>query len=276
LDRINIGALIGFLLVFTLIIGFVLIFPMVLLVNRFQIGENVVPNEIVYIADETRYPYQEIPAEEPHTIENLPEEAPTIADPVDPLPLEALPLITEDPVEAPILTVEDPIEALHLGEPPFIMGHPVELPPLISPVFELVPPSPMSTLMSRFGRNLLMNTLTIVIAVIAIFILILIRLAWKHYMNNLKGKKTLVNDDAESIEAEWMVDFGAFKLPQFFARGPEDKTRRLFWKTVRRHMKRGVRITPSDTPEEMAERIKSKDIDSLLENYEQVRYGRDG
>ena len=152
----------------------------------------------------------------------------------------------------------------------------------------------MTLIMWRFMTNLLTNIGTSVLILVWLFLVIhwknikdLVKYYWtciinwlkgflKHIINHLIGKKqTLVDDEAESIEAEWMLDFEGFKLPRLFARGPDDKTRRLFWKTIRRHIKRGVPIIPSDTPDEMAERIKTKDISSLVEDYKQVRYGRD-
>lgn len=52
----------------------------------------------------------------------------------------------------------------------------------------------------------------------------------------------------------------------------EDRTRRIFRKKVRRHMKMGVPILKSDTPTLIAEKIKSEDITALAEEYKRVRY----
>jgi len=55
----------------------------------------------------------------------------------------------------------------------------------------------------------------------------------------------------------------------------ENKVRRAFRKKIQQHIKAGVPIILSDTPTEIAERIKDEDIRDLLEEYQQVRYRGD-
>jgi len=52
----------------------------------------------------------------------------------------------------------------------------------------------------------------------------------------------------------------------------EHPIRRLFRKTVSRHIKMGVPIMKSDTPTDISKRITSEDISSLASNYADIRY----
>jgi len=57
---------------------------------------------------------------------------------------------------------------------------------------------------------------------------------------------------------------------------PRDPTRRAYYKKVHRHIKKGVPILESDTPDMIADKIRpAEDIDALTAEYEQVRYGRE-
>jgi len=52
----------------------------------------------------------------------------------------------------------------------------------------------------------------------------------------------------------------------------DNEIRKKFYKTIRYHIKKGVPIEKSDTPHQMAARIKSEDIHELVENYSRTRY----
>jgi len=52
----------------------------------------------------------------------------------------------------------------------------------------------------------------------------------------------------------------------------DNELRRLFYKKIRQHMKKGTLIEKSDTPLQMAERIKAEDIHLLAEEYSKARY----
>jgi len=63
------------------------------------------------------------------------------------------------------------------------------------------------------------------------------------------------------------------RRPWFFGSRGEHKLRKLFRETMTRHIKKGVPIKKSDTPMQMAEKIKAEDISNLVEEYAAVRYG---
>ncbi|MCL2462502.1 MAG: hypothetical protein FWF44_07545 [Defluviitaleaceae bacterium] len=55
----------------------------------------------------------------------------------------------------------------------------------------------------------------------------------------------------------------------------ENRVRRAFRKTMRRYYKAGTQIERSDTPEQMKDKITSENLGKLVEEYEEVRYGRE-
>jgi len=63
------------------------------------------------------------------------------------------------------------------------------------------------------------------------------------------------------------------KNPLSYFNWNENKVRRAFRKKMQQHIKAGVPIVFSDTPAEMAGRIKGEDVGGLIEEYRRVRYG---
>jgi len=64
------------------------------------------------------------------------------------------------------------------------------------------------------------------------------------------------------------------KRSWLFGRRGEHKLRRLFRETMTRHMKKGVPIEKTDTPMQMAGKIKAEDTHNLADEYAAVRYGK--
>jgi len=63
------------------------------------------------------------------------------------------------------------------------------------------------------------------------------------------------------------------KRTWFFGPRGEHKLRKRFRETITRHIKKGVPIKKSDTPFDMAGKIRAEDIGSLVDEYAAVRYG---
>ena len=116
--------------------------------------------------------------------------------------------------------------------------------------------------------------LALVPVVVALALGYLLFRAIRHLFGKLRAKDKIDHDHASGFEdIKEFISTPKAKRSWFFGSRNEHKLRRLFRETVTRHMKKGVPIKKSDTPVEMAEKIKAEDISSLVDQYAAVRYG---
>ncbi|MDR2933389.1 MAG: DUF4129 domain-containing protein [Oscillospiraceae bacterium] len=63
-----------------------------------------------------------------------------------------------------------------------------------------------------------------------------------------------------------------YRLPQFGS-GEREKVRRLYFRKIRRHIRRGIKIRPADTAGEIAGKVRTEeDIGALTDTYNRARY----
>jgi len=117
----------------------------------------------------------------------------------------------------------------------------------------------------------------IVIAWVALAVMLLVALIYGLYKAFNKkdedGKQSLMPNDTMSRLKFVLGDFKEF-LPRFRL-GAKHPVRRAYIKKVNSHIKQGLEVRPSYTPEVIAEKVRPKEnIDDLTQRYEEVRYGR--
>jgi len=117
----------------------------------------------------------------------------------------------------------------------------------------------------------------IVIAWVALAVMLLAALIYGLYKAFNKkdedGKQSLMPDDTMSRLKFVLGDFKEF-LPRFRL-GAKHPVRRAYIKKVNSHIKQGLEVRPSYTPEVIADKIRPKEnIDDLTQRYEEVRYGK--
>jgi hypothetical protein len=120
----------------------------------------------------------------------------------------------------------------------------------------------------------------VIVFILLLVILILyasrnvIKALLKNFFNKVSGdeEEPLMPDDAMGKLKFLFGDIASF-LPRFHpSRHP---IRRAYAKKVNRHIKKGVPITLSDTPDKIADKIRpTENIDGLTAQYERVRYGK--
>jgi len=122
---------------------------------------------------------------------------------------------------------------------------------------------------------LLVFALRIALIVVPIFLLISGALALYRMLAYNKKAPSFEEDEDEKIFILPEKIQHRIKNPLSYFNWNENKVRRAFRKKVQQHVKAGVPIVFSDTPAEMAERIKGEDLGGLVEEYRRVRYGED-
>jgi len=76
----------------------------------------------------------------------------------------------------------------------------------------------------------------------------------------------------ENLKTSWNNLRNRFPI---FGKDEEQRIRRRYYKKVRQHIKKGVRIQKQDTTQEIAGKIKpAEDIGYITGQYEWVRYGK--
>jgi len=116
------------------------------------------------------------------------------------------------------------------------------------------------------------SILLLLVTVYGIYALIATLLKHFHKKNISDEDESLIPGDASGRLKFFFGDLAAF-LPRFAL--SRHKVRRAYARKVNRHIKKGVPILQSDTPDKIADKIRPKEnIDVLTSEYEQVRYGR--
>jgi len=115
-----------------------------------------------------------------------------------------------------------------------------------------------------------------IIAGIAIGVIIGIIMIARAYLARKRrqeqGGRDAHDDAVDNLQFS-LKDLAAFLPKLSFA--PKHPVRKAYYKKVNGHIKQGIRILPSYTPEVIADRIRhQEDIDELTDAYEAVRYGR--
>jgi len=108
-----------------------------------------------------------------------------------------------------------------------------------------------------------------------IFVLFPLLLAFMVYriIKAMRYKKPYVSELPDGYED--IKEFITTPRKRRWRRGPagEHRLRRHFRETVVSHMKKGVPIKQTDTPEQMANKVLAEDFDALTKEYTVVRYG---
>jgi hypothetical protein len=97
----------------------------------------------------------------------------------------------------------------------------------------------------------------------------------KNFYNAADGdeNESLLPDDTKS-RFKFMLGDAVSAFPRWLA-NIKNPVRRAYIKKVAFHIKKGVRVTHSDTPAGIADKIRPReDIDELTGRYERVRYGK--
>jgi hypothetical protein len=113
-----------------------------------------------------------------------------------------------------------------------------------------------------------------VAAGIIIVVVMLIRAVLEHRIKRAKTDGQALSEDSVSKLKFTISDLAAF-LPRFRF-GAKHPIRKAYIKKVNGHIRQGINILPSNTPEVIADRIRHReDIDELTAAYEAVRYGNE-
>ncbi|MCL2363911.1 MAG: hypothetical protein FWC71_04525 [Defluviitaleaceae bacterium] len=122
------------------------------------------------------------------------------------------------------------------------------------------------------ATHILFGILLLFVLTVGIYLFINNLLKRFHKKNKIDEDESLIPDDATGRLKFFFGDLAAF-LPRF-ASLSRHKVRRAFAKKVNRHIKKGVPIFQSDTPDIIANKIRpTENIDDLTTQYEEVRYG---
>ena len=105
----------------------------------------------------------------------------------------------------------------------------------------------------------------------AILICLIVRAIFRWLSRRNRFYTQNLYDLGEGDEREFILP--SVNTSRRMRRGPENPIRRLFRQTVTRHIKMGVPIRKSFTPTDIATRINTNDITSLVDEYVKVRYG---
>ena len=113
-------------------------------------------------------------------------------------------------------------------------------------------------------------------AIVAGIVAGIIYLFYQLYKKFYSTKRAYMSDIKEFAAPDATLENFAARLAEivpFLGFAPMQKTRKLFFKKVRQHIKKGVEVRSYDTPRDIAGKIKvSENIDALTGEYEAVRY----
>jgi hypothetical protein len=129
------------------------------------------------------------------------------------------------------------------------------------------------------ANHIILYTFTVILIILLVVLLIyalrnVIKALLKNFFNKTSGdeEESLMPDETLGKLKFLFGDIASF-LPRF--RPSRHPIRRAYAKKVNRHIKKGVPITLSDTPDKIADKIRpTENIDGLTAQYERVRYGR--
>ena len=123
-------------------------------------------------------------------------------------------------------------------------------------------------------------TYLVVTAAIIVGIIALIFYAVYSVYRSFFATRSTDGDIREYIGPAPLIEQMRVSWRNFFNRTPvfgdddSGRIRRLYYKKVRRHIRRGAEITSSDTANEICEKLRTReDIDTLTEKYNHARYG---